>query len=319
MIGNNSPKLSIIVPVKDSNENLDECIKQCLKLDCPDCEIIILPDFSIKLPYNVRVVPTGVKGPSEKRNIGINEAIGEIIAFLDDDAFPSKDWLRNAVKHFEDEEIAAVGGPAVTPENDGLKEKASGSIYSSLLGGGVYRYRYIPQKKRFVDDFPSCNFIVRKSILKETGGFRTKFWPGEDTALCLEITKRLGKKIVYDPEALIYHHRRKLFIPHLKQVCNYALHRGYFAKRFPQTSLRISYFLPTFFVFGLLFGWLPGFIHPLFHKIYLILVFVYLSMALLTGLKNKSPLSIFSGLILTHICYGIWFIKGLLCRRLREE
>ncbi len=319
MIGDSSPKISVVIPVKEFNRNLDECIKHCLELDYPDCEIIVLPDFSIETLYNVRVVPTGAKGPSEKRNIGIEETTGEIVAFLDDDAFPSKDWLRNAVRNFNDEEIGAVGGPAVTPENDWLKEKASGTIYSSLLGGGVYRYRYIPQKRRFVDDFPSCNFIVRKSILKEAGGFRTKFWPGEDTALCLEITKKLGKRIVYDPDVLIYHHRRKLFIPHLKQVCSYALHRGYFAKRFPQTSLRVSYFLPTFFVFGLFFGWLTGLIHPLFYKVYLISIFVYLSMALLTGLKNKSPLYIFSGLILTHLCYGIWFIKGLLSGRLKEE
>ncbi len=318
MIGNN-PKLSVVIPVKEFNPNLDECINHCLELDYPDYEIIVLPDSSIELPYNVRVVPTGVKGPSEKRTIGIKEANGEIIAFLDDDAFPSRDWLKNAIKNFGDEEIAAVGGPAVTPETDGLKEKASGSIYSSLLGGGVYRYRYIPGKKRFVDDFPSCNFIVRKCILREAGGFKTKFWPGEDTALCLEITKRLGKRIVYDPDVLIYHHRRELFIPHLKQVCNYALHRGYFAKRFPQTSLRVSYFLPTLFVLGLFFGWLVGFIHPLFYRIYFVSIFVYFSMALSTGLKNKTPLSVFSGLILTHICYGIWFIRGLLSRRLREE
>lgn len=319
MIGTDSPKLSIIIPVKEFNQNLDECVKRCLELDYPDYEVIILPDFSIELPCDIRVIPTGVKGPSEKRNIGISEATGEVVAFLDDDAYPSRDWLMNAVKNFSDEEVAAVGGPAVTPENDDLREKASGNIYSSLLGGGIYRYRYIARKRRFVDDLPSCNFIVRKSILEEVGGFKTRFWPGEDTALCLEITKRLGKRIVYDPEALIYHHRRKLFIPHLKQVCNYALHRGYFAKRLPETSLKISYLLPTFFVFGLFFGWLVGLIHPVFYKIYFISVLIYFSVVLLTGLKNKSPLSVFSGLILTHLCYGIWFLKGLFSRRLEEE
>jgi glycosyltransferase involved in cell wall biosynthesis len=313
-------KVSIIIPVKEFNQNLDECIKHCLKLDYPNYEIIILPDSSMKLLHNrVRIIPTDVKGPSEKRNLGIKEAKGEILAFLDDDTFPPQDWLKKAVKNLEDEDIAAVGGPAVTPKNDGLEEKASGDIYSSLLGGGVYRYRYVPQKRRLVDDFPSCNFIVRKSILEEVGGFKTKFWPGEDTAICLEITKDLGKKIVYDPEVLIYHHRRRLFVPHLKQVCNYALHRGYFAKRFPQTSLRISYFLPTLFVLGLLFGWSLGFIHPLFYKIYFITILIYLFMALLTGLNNKLSLSVFSGLILTHLCYGIWFLKGLFSWRLKEE
>jgi cellulose synthase/poly-beta-1,6-N-acetylglucosamine synthase-like glycosyltransferase len=319
MIEKDNPKSSILIPVKGLNRNLGECIRYCLELDYPDYEIIVLSDFLIELPYDVRVLATGAKGPSDKRNIGIEEARGEIIAFIDDDAFPPKDWLKNAVRNFGDEGVAAVGGPAVTPENDGSREKASGSIYSSLFGGGAYRYRYIPQKKRFVDDFPSFNFIVRKSILKELCGFKTKFWPGEDTALCLEITKRLGKRIVYDPSVLIYHHRRKLFIPHLKQVCNYALHRGYFAKRFPETSLRISYFLPTLFVFWLLFGWLAGFIHPVYCKIYFVSISAYFLMALLTGLKSKYALYAFPGLVLTHLCYGIWFVKGLFSRRLREE
>lgn len=313
-------KVSIIIPVKGFNQNLNECIEECLELDHPDYEITILPDSSMELPYNgVRIIPTGLKGPSEKRNLGIKEAKGEIIAFLDDDTFPSRDWLKKAERNFENGNIAAVGGPAVTPENDGSLEKISGDIYCSLLGGGVYRYRYIPQEKRLVDDFPSCNFIVRKSVLEEIGGFKTKFWPGEDTAICLEITKDLGKKIVYDPEVLIYHHRRRLFIPHLKQISNYALHRGYFAKRFPETSLRMSYFLPTIFVLGLLFGWLLGFVHPLFYKIYSLAILTYLFAALLSGLKSRSPLLFFSGLILTHLCYGIWFLKGLFSRRLKEE
>ena len=314
--------VSIIIPVKGFNQKLDECIKHCLKLDYPDYEIIVLPDFLMKLPHNgVRIIPTGVKGPSMKRNLGIKEAKGEIIAFLDDDTFPSQDWLTKAVKNFEDEDIAAVGGPAVTPENDGLGEKASGAVYSSLLGGGAYRYRYVPRKSRLVDDFPSCNFIVRKSILKETGGFKTNFWPGEDTALCLEITKQLGKKIIYDPEALIYHHRRSLFIPHLRQISNYARHRGYFAKKFPQTSLRFSYFIPSFLVIGLIVGGVLSLLSLIIRPIYIAIIAMYLLLILLSSLNRQIRLIplVFLGIILTHLCYGIWFLRGLFSRKLQEE
>ncbi|MCK4325932.1 glycosyltransferase [bacterium] len=315
-------KISIIVPVKGFNQRLDECIKHCLKLDYPDYEIIVLPDSSMKVPHDgVRIIPTGVKGPSMKRNLGIKEANGEIIAFLDDDTFPSQDWLKKAVKNFEDEDVVAVGGPAVTPENDGLGEKASGNIYSSVLGGGAYRYRYIPKKRRLVDDFPSCNFVVRKSILKEIGGFKTNFWPGEDTALCLEITKKLDKKIIYDPEVLIYHHRRPLFILHLRQVSNYARHRGYFAKKFPQTSLRFSYFVPSLFVIALIAGGALSLLSPIIKSIYIAIIAIYLLVILLSSLNKQTRLIplIFPGMILTHLCYGIWFLRGLFSRKLREE
>ncbi|MCK4649233.1 glycosyltransferase [bacterium] len=319
----NYPKISIIIPIKEANENLKECLKYCCGLDYPDYEIIVLPDKMERLSYSqVKVISTGTIGPSEKRDIGIKHAQGEILAFLDDDAFPNKDWLKKAMKNFEEKDVVAVGGPAVTPASDNLRQKASGLVYSSLLASGSFTYRYIPRRKRQVDDYPSCNFLVRKSTIEKLGGFSSKFWPGEDTKLCLHITKNLGKKIIYDPEVLIYHHRRPLYRGHLRQVANYALHRGYFSKRFPETSRKISYFIPSLFVLGLFIGWLLGFIYPLFFKIYLGVISLYLVSVLFTGFKHRNlklAFLISSGIVATNIGYGIFFLKGLFCRRLKEE
>jgi len=328
----NYPLISIIIPVERFNEMLNECLKHCSGLDYPHLEILVLPDVIGSTnpanpagrlgSANLRIIPTGSMGPAEKRNRGIKESGGELLAFLDDDTYPSQSWLKNSLRHFEKEEIAAVGGPAVTPESDDVRQKASGAIFSSLLGGGTCRYRYTPTEERRVDDFPSCNFIVRKSVMEELGGFQTRFWPGEDTAICLDITKKLGKKIVYDPKVLIYHHRRRLFLPHLKQVTNYALHRGYFAKRFPQTSLRISYFLPSLLTIALLLGWILGFIHPFFYFLFLIFLVLYLALTLSTGLRHlpaKMASLVFIGTVLTHLSYGIWFLKGLFSHKLKEE
>jgi len=69
-----------------------------------------------------------------------------------------------------------------------------------------------------------------------------------------DIVSGLRMKIIYDPEVLVWHHRRELFWPHLKQIGNYALHRGKFAKEFPETSLRLSYFVPTIFLVFLIAG-----------------------------------------------------------------
>lgn len=304
-------KVSIIIPVTGWNRYLEENIRHCLSLNYPDYEILVLPDSPLsQMDGRVRVLPTGRIGPAAKRNIGIQKAGGEIIAFIDDDTYPERGWLKNAVKNFSDTKIAAVGGPAVTPPGDTVFQLASGCVYSSLMGGGSYRYRYMPGKRRFVDDYPSCNFIVRKDVLTKLGGFQTNFWPGEDTALCLDIVKKLNKKIVYDPEALIYHHRRPLFKPHLKQIKAYALHRGYFAKRFPKTSLRLSYFLPTVFVLFLMFGWLFSV------RFYFGVILLYLILAVISA---RLKILTFLGIITTHITYGVWFIKGLFSRRLEEE
>lgn len=248
-------------------------------------------------------------------------ARGEIVAFLDDDAFPRADWLKNAVVHFRDPMVAAVGGPAITPATDTLRQKASGAVYASRLVSGNFFYRYIPGKQREVDDYPSCNFLARKSIMQELGGFDTVFWPGEDTKLCLDITKKLGKKIIYDPRVLVWHHRRSLFKNHLRQIANYALHRGYFAKKYPQTSLKIAYFIPTLFLLGLLAGAGLSFVSLPFRIAYFSGLFFYFSLVFISSISKELRLLpwVLSGIIMTHIVYGFYLLKGLCAIRLKEE
>ena len=314
--------VSIIVAVKGDNPNLRECIESCLKLDYPDFEILILPDNAVILNYpKTRVIPTGEVTPPIKRDLALSQASGEIIAFLDDDAYPAEDWLSLALKHFTDPEIAAVGGPAVTPETDSLMQKASGRVYSSYLMSGQYVYRYLPRPQRFVDDYPSCNFLVRKSIMLELGGFNTKFWPGEDTFLCLKIVRDLKKKIIYDPKVLVYHHRRSLFKGHLKQIANYALHRGYFVKRFPETSCKLTYFIPSIFLIGLFIGPALSSLSLVFKLSYISTVIFYLILVFISSVSKDFFLifPVFWGIIISHLVYGIYFIKGLLSWRLMEE
>ena len=277
--------------------------------------------LSAKGTVPIRIIPTGPVSPAKKRDIALSHAKGEILAFIDDDVYPKNDWLKNAINNFSDPLVAAVGGPAVTPENDDLKQKASGRVYSSFLVSGKYAYRYLPNKKIEVDDYPSCNFLIRKSIMQTLGGFNTNFWPGEDTKLCLDITKRLGMKIIYDPAVLAYHHRRPLFMPHAKQVANYALHRGYFVKRYPETSLRLPYFIPTLFLFSLFIGAILSlFIIPI-RIIYLLglILYFFLVFAFSVSKELRFIPYVSSGIILTHITYGLWFLKGLISGKLKEE
>jgi GT2 family glycosyltransferase len=314
------PRVSIIIPFATMNDFAAESLEHCLSLEYQDFEILLFPDGEVKIDSpRVRVIPTGHIGPSEKRDLALKYAAGQILAFIDDDAYPTRMWLKQAVKHFRNSNTAAVGGPAITPPGDSLLRQASGLVFSSIMGSGFMTYRYIPGKKRKVDDYPSCNFIIRTSVFRELGGFDSTFWPGEDTKLCLELTKTLHKEIVYDPEVVVYHHRRNLFRPHLRQVWSYAVHRGYFAKKFPQTSFRLAYFIPTIFVLGILGGIGVSFVSPLLRTIFLSIMAVYLILALLSSLKSRDirliPL-VLLGIIATHLTYGIGLIKGLLTARL---
>ena len=267
------------------------------------------------------IFPTGPVCPSDKRDLALKYAKGEIIAFLDDDAYPAKDWLKNAVEIFKDIEVAAVGGPAVTPESDSILQKGSGAVFASFVVSGKFNCRYLPKKRREVYDYPSCNLLVRKSTLAEVGGFNTVFWPGEDTKLCLDIVKKLGKKIIYDPGVLVYHHRRPLFLPHIRQVSSYALHRGYFVKKYPDTSFRLPYFLPTLLVLGLIFGGVICLFSPPLRWLYFSGIFIYLVLVFISSIFKdlRLILPVFFGIIFTHIAYGIYFLKGIFSKKLTEE
>jgi len=316
--------VSIIIAVKTWQKNLEECVDNCRNLDFSDFEIIILPDYPLDkdlVDPRISIIPTGEASPARKRDTAINYAQGEILAFLDDDAYPARDWLNKAIENFKDQTVAAVGGPAITAIADTIMQQASGLVYSSILVSANLTYRYIPGKKREVDDYPSCNFLVRKSIMQELGGFLTDFWPGEDTKLCLDITKRLGKKIIYDPEVIVWHHRRPLFSAHLKQVASYAMHRGYFVKRFPETSRKLSFFIPSLFLLFLMSGAVLSVFSLGARILFLSALSVYLFLSLIFAFSRNLYLAplVFLGIISTHIVYGSFFLKGLLSSKLREE
>ncbi len=317
------PRVSIVIAVGAYNDNLVASIEACLRLDYPDFEVLVFPDEPFDWPDpRVRVVATGSHGPSYKRDFALEEAGGEIIAFLDDDAYPVTDWLTNAVRNFSRPEVAAVGGPAVTPPSDNIFQQASGDIYASLLVGGTYNYRYIQGRYREVEDYPTCNLLVRKEVFKRVGGFDTKYWPGEDTFFCLKIVRDLKMKIVYEPDAIVYHHRREVYRGHLRQIISYALHRGYFVKRFPETSLRLAYFLPSLLVLGLLLGPPALYFWPPLGILCTVATALYLLSAGCFASLSFNPLRVwlvFSGIVLSHLSYGVYFIRGLLSGSLDEE
>lgn len=320
-------KVSIIIPVKAVNDYIRQSVPKMLELDWPDFEIIIFPDLPDHKHHwpKTRIVPSGKAGPAEKRDLAIKEAGGEILAFLDDDAYPQPEWLKQAIPHFKNRKIAAVGGPAVTPSDDDWLQKLSGAVFESYAGGGGARNRYLPiGKSTPVYDWPTVNLLVRKDVFSQIGGFDNTYWPGEDTKLCLDILGA-GYEIVYEPKAIVYHHRRSDLAKHFKQIGNYALHRGYFARIYPKTSRKLFYFAPSLFVLYLasFFLW-PSLNQPYpLRMFYALPLFLYTAGLILDGVISarrwRNPLIgllLLPMIFLTHLWYGLRFINGLLVKRL---
>lgn len=318
--------VSVVIACPGPSWMLDECLAALTAQTWRSFEVIVLPDGETNLPsfpYPLSVLPTGKVRPAEKRNIGIRAAKGDVVAFIDDDAYPEARWLENAVKYFSDSSVGGVGGPGVTPPGDGFLAQAGGRVYANLFVSGGYRYRYVGGRvRRDVEDYPSCNLLVRADLLRKVGGYRTDFWPGEDTLLCEAIVLGERKRIVYDPWAIVFHHRRRLFGPHLRQLGRYGFHRGYFVKRFPATSRKPGYFAPSLFVLGVLLGAaafaLPA--HPAataLRTAYVCGLGLYAGATFLASFSLNPSMWLLTwlGVVASHLWYGIRFLQGLCAAR----
>ena len=320
-------EVTVIVPVRRINDYVRESLPFVLAQSGTSLEWICLPDAydpvddGIRDDGNtVRILPTGPVGPAEKRDIGAKVARGRLLAFLDDDAYPSADWLSRVLPHFDDDTVAAVGGPGVTPPNDGFWKQASGWALASRLGSGGARDRYLPVGGvKDVDDWPSMNLIVRASDFQSVGGFDCKYFPGEDTKLCLELVHRLGKRIVYEPAAVVFHHRRDLFWGHFRQVGRYGEHRGHFVRAYPETSRRPVYFAPTVLLltvltYPLVARLAPGLARPVRAAIGAYLFLLAATVVEITLAVGSIRLGLASaiGVAMTHGWYGTKFVLGLL-------
>ncbi len=318
-------KISVIIPFKEFDAYTETCLKRCLKLEYDDFEIILLPDdkLDINLALNkkernkIKIIPTGAVRPSVKRNIGAKNNSGEIYAFLDSDAYPDKEWLDIAINYLKDNSVGIVGGPSITPNEDTEKQKASGEILGSFIGAGRASLRYKTKELQEVNELPSCNLFVKKEIFNLASGFDSSLLTAEDAKMCFSC-KKTGKKVLYVPELFVYHHRRELFWPHMKQMFVYARDKTFLIKEDFEFG-KIYYFLPMVFVLFLFFGGLVSIFSELFRKLFIFTLIGYILIAFLSSIFNSNSIKrfylIFLGTILTHLSYGAGSLYGILKKK----
>lgn len=317
--------VSVIIPLHRDNPAFRECLAGCLALDHPEVEVVVVSDMAgVSLPPGVRLVVTGAEGdtgPGEKRDLGMHAASGSYFAFVDDDAVPDRNWLTQAVPLFDDPKVGAVAGPGVTPPSRPWRERVGGAFYESRLGSGPYYYRFRPARPRFVDDYPAYNLVVRRTAAEHVNGWGTGFYGGEDTVICLALVEA-GWRILYHPGVVVYHRRRPVLRKHLAQIGNVGLHRGYFVKAYPRTSLRLSYFLPTLGTAALLAMSLAAIPSANVRKLLGASAATYLMGGFVVGIREQGSASVALALpavaLASHVVYGIQFVRGLFTRRLER-
>uniref|UniRef100_A0A831UD81 Glycosyltransferase n=1 Tax=Geobacter metallireducens TaxID=28232 RepID=A0A831UD81_GEOME len=255
--------------------------------------------------------------PSRQRNLAAAGARGEILYFLDDDSLASPGFLRLAARHFEAPDIAAVGGPSLTPQSDSPLQRAFGAAFASPLGGGGVRNRYrCVGGARETDDSELilCNLAFRRDLFLDAGGLDGRLYPNEENELMVRL-RRKGLRLIHDPALAVFRSQRPHLRAFVRQLFTYGRGRG------EQIRLGgghgIANFLPSFFLLYLCtLSFLGG--------VWMIPLFVYLLAAIISSLvegvkSNDVRVSLLLPLVypLLHLSYGAGLILGLISPRFR--
>lgn len=250
-------KYSIIVPVFNRPDEVDELLSSLLNQTFTDFEVLIVEDGSQKpcdevcnqyadrLDLHYFMKPNS--GPGQSRNYGAERAKGEYLLILDSDVVLPKGYLNAIEEELKREPADAFGGPDAAHESFTDTQKAiSYSMTSFFTTGGIRG-----GKKKLDKFYPrSFNMGIRRDVYMELEGF-SKMRFGEDIDFSIRIFKA-GKRCRLFPEAWVWHKRRTDFRKFYRQVYNSGIARINLYKKYPE-SLKLVHLLPMVFTVGVIF------------------------------------------------------------------
>jgi len=197
-------RVTVAVPCYNGSRYIARTIESLLVQTRVADEIIVVDDGSvddsaqIAQSYPVCLVQHAEnRGLSAARNTAIVEASGEILAFLDVDAFADPDWLTALLSGYTDPHIAGVGGQGIETQIHSLADRWR-QCHASQGHGKI---------AKDVDFLFGMSMSFRRSTLQTVGGFNTVFRTNaEDMDISFRL-RAVGYRLFYQPAARVYHQR----------------------------------------------------------------------------------------------------------------
>ncbi len=246
-------KYSIIVPVFNRPDEVDELLQSLCQQTVKDFEAIIVEDGSEKTCKDVCDKYASIldlhyyykenSGPGQSRNYGAERARGEWLIVLDSDVVLPKDYLSHVNRNLG---CDAFGGPdAAHPSFTPVQKAISYSMTSFFTTGGIRG-----GKAKLDKFYPrSFNMGIRRDVYLQLGGF-SKMRFGEDIDFSYRIVEA-GYQPRLIPQAWVWHKRRTDFRKFFRQVYNSGIARINLEKRHPGT-LKLVHLLPMVFTVGII-------------------------------------------------------------------
>lgn len=208
-----------------------------------DNTLTLLTEFQKTNPRQIKVFTELNGGVSQGRNHGIENSLGEILAFTDDDCYPESDFLEKIITRFQNKDLGFLGGRVLLHDKTDLgitiQESNEKLVFcsKSYINPGTLH---------------GANISIRRTALDAVGYFDVLLGPGTPTQAGedIDLLNRLsaaGFIGMYDPDPTVsHHHRRKTKIDEIKISKSYDIGRGaYFLKGLINKSTRKMFFLPV--------------------------------------------------------------------------
>ena len=249
-------KYSIIVPVFNRPDEVDELLESLSNQTHKDFEVIIVEDGSIKTCKDVCDKYADIlvlyyyakenSGPGQSRNYGAERANGDYLLILDSDVVLPEGYLQAVEDALRQNPVEAFGGPdAAHPSFTPVQKAISYSMTSFFTTGGIRG-----GKAKLDKFYPrSFNMGIRRDVYLQLGGF-SKMRFGEDIDFSYRIVEA-GYRPQLFPEAWVWHKRRTDFRKFFRQVYNSGIARINLEKRHPGT-MKLVHLLPTVFTIGVI-------------------------------------------------------------------
>lgn len=285
---------SIIIPVYNRPEEVNELLRSLSQQSVLDFEVIVVEDGSVKdcravvdswahgLP-SIHYIYIPNSGPSRARNEGVRLARGEYVIILDSDVVLPSDYLNAVSKGLERTGADAFGGPdAASADFSPMQRAISYAMTSTLTTGGI-RGGCANAMERFKPR--SFNMGCRRSLFEDLGGFSEDMRYGEDIDFSLRMFER-GARVCLFPEAYVYHKRRASLSEFFTQVKHSGEARVALEARHPGSTKLVHYLPALFLVYTVLA--LLSVVGLLALKVYALLILCHASIqtgSLEVGLK----------------------------------
>lgn len=239
-------KFSIVVNTFNRGPYLDDALRGLSELNYKDYEVVVVngpstdntEDVLKKWKDVIKLAKCNEPNLSMSRNVGIEHASGDVIAFIDDDAVPHPEWLNRLAIHYADSRIGGVGG--FTIDNTGVAYQVRKTV-CDRFGNAFNPSDFFDERPLSIPGSPyypsllGTNSSFRASALRKIRGFDHVFaYLLDETDVCLRLIDA-GYRVVYEPEAIVFHQFAASHIRNTNRIAKTlypsAVSKSYFIKR----------------------------------------------------------------------------------------